>query len=368
MLLRNSIAIAAMIACLTSAAAQEYEQERYVVGETQRAFDPEVARNWRGARTQRLVTMLWYPAESGLAGQSRDIGPPGQPVFHGHPAALNAPLSASARQYPLILLSHGTGGSAASLDWLASNLAAHGYIVAGVDHPGNNALEPLTREGFALWWERATDLSEVLDGMLADPVFGARIDATRIGAAGFSLGGYTVLELAGARTNRAAFDRFCHSTAADAVCRPAEMSQLGTGAAPAANALTSPEDQASLAKAGASYRDERIKAVFAIAPALGEAFDSSSIAGIEIPVALVAGTADTTVPPATNVVRVAGLLRVANVEMVLGASHNTFLDTCFPEAVERLPALCKDGPGVDRDAIHARTAQRASSFFDRVLR
>jgi hypothetical protein len=30
-------------------------------------------------------------------------------------------------------------------------LAAAGYVVAGVNHPGNNALEPMTMEGFVLW-------------------------------------------------------------------------------------------------------------------------------------------------------------------------------------------------------------------------
>jgi predicted dienelactone hydrolase len=32
-----------------------------------------------------------------------------------------------------------------------------------------------------LWWERARDLSAVIDGMLADPTFMVRIDAERIG-------------------------------------------------------------------------------------------------------------------------------------------------------------------------------------------
>jgi len=102
-----------------------------------------------------------------------------------------------------VLLSHGTGGSAVQMAWLGMELARHGYIAVAVNHPGNNATEPYTAEGFALWWERATDLSEVLDGMLADATFGARIDARRVGAAGFSMGGYTVLELAGARNESA---------------------------------------------------------------------------------------------------------------------------------------------------------------------
>jgi predicted dienelactone hydrolase len=226
----------------------------------------------------------------------------------------------------------------------------------------------LTREGFMLWWERATDVSEVLDAVLSDPVFGARINRGRIGAAGFSLGGYTVLELAGARTNLEAFRSFCRSSVADAICHPAGMSRVAADTGRPVPAAMSLETQASIAKAGASYRDKRIKAVFAIAPALGEAFDSTSFVDVEIPVSLAAGTADVTAPPDTNIHRIARLLRAPNVAMVQGALHNTFLDNCVPQVVDQLATVCTDGPGVDRDAIHEQTAHRILDFFDQALR
>ncbi|MGF6651961.1 putative dienelactone hydrolase [Paraburkholderia youngii] len=339
------------------------------VGETSRVFHPDVARNWRGAQTQALITRIWYPADATQAETPHEIGAPGHPMFVGHAAADDAPLSTAQPKYPLLLLSHGTGGSADSLDWLAASLAAQGYIVAGVNHPGNNALEPRTRDGFILWWERATDLSEVLDGVLADPRFGPRIDTTRIGALGFSLGGYTVLEVAGARTDRAAFERFCTSPEADAICSPPEAASLAH--APDAPALTvdglSAETNASRARSGDSYRDPRVKAAFAIAPALGEAFNSSSFKEVTIPVALLAGEADTTAPVNTNIHRIAGFMPQATVTMVPGASHYTFMDVCEPELMERLAPICKDGPGVDRAAIHARTAAQVRDFFAATL-
>ena len=339
------------------------------VGETSRVFHPAVARNWRGAQTQALITRIWYPADLTQPETPHDIGAPGHPIFLGHAAADDAPLSGAQPRYPLLLLSHGTGGSADSLDWLAASLAAHGYIVAGVNHPGNNALEPRTRDGFMLWWERATDLSEVLDGVLADPRFGPRVDTARIGALGFSLGGYTVLELAGARTDRAAFERFCTSPAADAICAPPEAASLAH--APGAPALTieglPAETIASRARSDDSYRDPRVKAAFAIAPALGEAFNPASFKEVTIPVALLAGEADTTAPVDTNIHRIAGFMPQASVTMVPGASHYTFMDVCEPAAMERLAPICKDGPGVDRAAIHARTAAQVRDFFAAAL-
>jgi predicted dienelactone hydrolase len=216
-----------------------------------------------------------------------------------------------------------------------------------------------------LWWERATDASEVIDGMLDDPVFGTHVDRARIGAVGFSLGGYTVLELAGARTRLAAFERFCSGPDADAICHPPEAARVQADIRSRGLSLAdlSAQSKASRARAGASYRDARVTAVFAIAPALGEAFDRTSFRDVRIPVFLMAGENDATAPVATNIRRIAGLLPAAQVEMVPGAAHYTFLDTCLPEAVAQREMICKDADGVDRDAVHARAAARASAFF-----
>lgn len=335
------------------------------LGESVRFFQPTKVRNWRGARTEGLLIRLWYPVDPAISELPHDIGPPGHPLFKGASAAPDAPLFPGDIKFPLILLSHGTGGSADSLDWLGAFLARAGYVVAGVNHPGNNALEPLTADGFRLWWERALDLSDVLDAVLADPIVGPRIARDRIGAAGFSLGGYTVLELAGARTDRLAFEAFCASKAADAICRPPEMNALGK--LPVASSKNRPETAQSLARSGDSFRDARVGAVFAIAPALGEAFDAAGMAGVAVPVALAGGTADTTVPVATNIQRIAGLLPAATVTMVPGAGHYTFLDSCLPGAPLELAWICKDGPEVDRDAVHRRLAGQVERFFTETL-
>ncbi|NYH27875.1 alpha/beta hydrolase family protein [Paraburkholderia bryophila] len=344
------------------------------VGETVRIIHPPVTRNWRGAATEALVTRIWYPVDPSVPEQPHDVGAPGDPLFVGHPIADGAPLSTARAKYPLLVLSHGTGGSVDSLDWLGAALAAHGYIVAGANHPGNNELEPLTRDGFMLWWERATDASEVLDGVLADPKLGAHVDRDRIGAVGFSLGGYTVLELAGARTDLAGFERFCTSPAADAICHPPEAARIRDASGAAVSLLdrsaddaASPETKASRARSGASYRDPRVKAVFAIAPALGEALTAESLAAIAIPVSLVAGGDDVTAPVDTNIERIAASMPKASVTLVPGAWHYTFLDTCLPAVAKRLAHICRDNPGVDRDAVHAKTAAQAIDFFAATL-
>ncbi|GLU33354.1 peptidase [Trinickia caryophylli] len=362
MLRRCLIAIALTAASWAHADTGRHADDAYRVGQTVRTFKPDAPREWRGAQTNALVTRIWYPADSTTPVVAHDIGPPGHPIFRGHPAADNAAVATNRARYPLLLLSHGTAGSADELDWLAAALASRGYIVAGVNHPGNNALEPLTREGFVLWWERATDLSEALDGMLADPTFGKRIDPERIGAVGFSLGGYTILELAGARTDLQAFESYCRGPAADSTCHPPAAKNEPVRAEPLSAGAV-----ASLKRSGASYRDPRVKAVFALAPALGKALDEQSLARIAIPIRLVAGTADTTAPPPANILHIAQFLPHARVSMIEGARHETFLDTCVATAVSTHAALCKEAPGVDRDAAHTLAIDAAVDFFQSSL-
>src|SRR5215831_4732340 len=212
--------IVLLLVSLPGVPAQKADDEnshRYKVGIAQRSFSPGADYNWRGAQTHALITTVWYPADSAAEEQPQWLGNPQAPFARLGKAAPDASLAPSPARFPLIVLSHGTGGSALMMAWLGTELAAHGYIAAAVNHPGNNALEPYTTQGFLLWWERAKDLSNVIDQMLADKTFASHIDSKRIGAAGFSLGGYTMIEIAGGITDAAGFVRFCDSTKADAI-------------------------------------------------------------------------------------------------------------------------------------------------------
>ncbi|RYB03318.1 hypothetical protein D3272_18060 [Lichenibacterium ramalinae] len=83
-----------------------------------------------------------------------------------------------------------------------------------------------------------------------------------------------------------------------------------------------------------------------------------------MPVAIVAGDGDTTVPVATNARHIAGLLPGASLDILPGGvSHDTFLNPCFPAAMDDHAAICRDAAGVDRREVHRRTAARALAFF-----
>lgn len=332
-----------------------------------RKFIPQEPYNWRGAQTHALIATIWYPADTGAEEQMQWIGPPEAPLFGAGKAVPDAKVAASLARFPLIVLSHGTGGSALIMGWMAAGVAAHGYIVAAVDHPGNNATESYTMQGFVLWWERARDLSVVIDKMLADPEFADSIDPKRIGAIGFSLGGYTMIEIAGGITHPSLFASFCHSPQADGICTdPPEFPGLTAKFNDAEKTAAGSNDKemlASLEHASDSYRDPRVRAVFAMAPALGPAFDPASLEKISIPVAILAGEADSNVPIASSAKFFARHIPHAKLTLIPGAGHYVFLGTCTEAGKKAQPGLCNDGPSMSREAIHAEAVRMAADFF-----
>ncbi len=340
--------------------------ESFHAGLTEITFHPTAHRNWRGAQTEALHCLLWYPAVASAPETAQSFTPAGMPpIFRAGKAARNAAAATSPGKLPLIVMSHGLGGSADQFGWLAPELARHGYLVVAVNHPGNNALEPYTPEGFLLWWERATDISEVLDGMLADPRFGARIDQARIGALGYSIGGETVLALAGARIDQPAFVQFCLAHPEQPTCHPPSLAgALSPQELLSAVQLSSAE---SLARSGESYRDARIRAVFALAPAAGQAFHASSFSAVDVPITMVAGAADTVAPPEVNAEQFGAWMPQAKVAVMKGVGHYTFLDSCTAEGTQFVPQLCAEPAGADREAVHRKTVAMAASFFDKNL-
>ncbi len=363
-----SAGVAAAMAMIGIAHAAAPGPTIYQVGLATRAFAPAGPYDWRGDANRKLTATVWYPAAAGAAEKPRQVGPPGEPVFAGVRVATDAPIAATPGKFPLVVLSHGTGGTADTLAWLGTALAARGYIAAAVNHPGNNAIDGYTVPGFTLWWLRARDLGAVIDGMLADPRFGPRIDPRRIGAAGFSLGGYTVIELAGGVTSMAQFRAFCDSPEADGMCKsPPEFADLFEKSR--AVAESDPAYRAALAKDGEPYRDPRVRAVFAMAPALGPAFTPQGLTAIAVPMALVAGAGDEVVPIGSSARAFAAHIPKAELTILPGeVGHYVFAPVCTNAGHTALPAICDDRPGVDRAAIHQQAVQLIAAFFARQLK
>jgi len=345
---------AALIGSVAHAAAN------VTVGMVTRQYTDENRTEWEGSRPRPLATVIWYPVAP-----TRKLAfvfdAPKTPVFFPIAVAPDAALAPAPARYPLVLLSHGSGSSALQMMWLGYYLASRGFIVAAVNHHGNTSEESRQfAQGATLVWERPKDLSVVLDRLLADPLFGSRIDTDRIGAAGFALGGYAVIALAGGRFSVDAFDAFCRSENRDATCEP-EL----TDAAARMRELRKENLQVneSIGRSGDSYRDPRIQRVFAIAPTLGGAFAERGLADVKVPVRIVVGEGDKLAPMQTNAVRYVQLIPQAELRTLPGAiAHHTFLATCTPYGQSTV-ALCRDAKGVARAQVLREVANLAYPFL-----
>ena len=357
--------IAAMLAALAGAcAAIAAEPARPPVGVAFAAYDDAARRNWADTGPRPLGTVVWYPAAAG----SREA-PWTVEIFDAGRVAKDATMAPRPAKLPLVLLSHGTGGAGPTLAWLAETLAARGYVVAAVNHHGNTGAEPAYRlEGFMVWWDRPRDLSLLIDKLLADPRFGPRIDASRIGVAGFSLGGYTTLAMVGARLDYAKWRAHCDAAPADVHCKlpPEIASKFAQGDAERL-LRDDPRMKQAYEHMGDSYRDARIRSAYAIAPVMGPVFVPQSLAQIDVPVRIVVGTRDDQAVPELTARPVAAAIPHATLELVPGATHYVWLATCNTLGRTVARQVCVDPEGLDRDALHQRTADDAAAFFDRTL-
>jgi predicted dienelactone hydrolase len=122
------------------------------------------------------------------------------------PARIYAPVGPTS--LPVIIFSHGLGNSRYGYSYLGEHWASHGYVSVHPEHLGANreverhGLWKLFRAGFDRrnWRNVPTDIRFVIDqlqnGALPEPLRG-RIDRTRIGASGHSLGAYGALAVGG---------------------------------------------------------------------------------------------------------------------------------------------------------------------------
>ena len=106
-----------------------------------------------------------------------------------------APLAPG--RLPLVLISHGSGGSPLLYRTLSLALARSGYLVVLPWHPGNSLGDDALANTTANLRNRPLQLSRLLTALLADAALGQSIAHEPVTAIGHSMGGYAVLCLAG---------------------------------------------------------------------------------------------------------------------------------------------------------------------------
>ena len=322
--------------------------QNITIGETTIRFNDTV-------RKRPLITEVWYPTTDSIQKHNTGFVP-----FARMETVKDGKIAN--KKYPLIMISHGTGGGRLTLEWLADILVQNGFMVAAVDHWGNTYDNKIAID-FVTPWQRPRDISFVLTRLLNDSKFGPAIDQDRIGMAGFSLGGYTTISLAGGVLNFDALKEFTNSPTGQKEVNipefPGLMEVIKTGK-PDESFKNSPQH----------LKDKRFKAYFAICPALGQGFAAASqFEEIDKPLYIVEVESDGITPYKTNAEHYHDLIPASQYFLIKGkANHYVFLGEAADPVKKEAPVYFVDDPSVDRHAIHQQVGEMAAVFFKRNLK
>lgn len=304
-----------------------------------------------------LDVTVWYPAVPG--GQAVVLGD--TEFFVGTPALRDAPVADG--RFPLVVLSHGAGlaGNAEAVSWIAAPLAKRGFVVAAPTHPGNAGAGRSAAETMKLWL-RPADLTQAIDAALGAPFLDGHLDHDRLGALGLSMGGSTVLAIAGARLDANRLAGYCDTDARNpSLCDWVRRSGVDLHAM-------------DLSAAGRSNRDGRVRFVMAVDPAPVDVFVPDSFSGIPVPAALINLGRRETIPLTALAASIAAAMPNATYATVDDASHYSMFAECKPHAAELAEAvdigdpICRDGGGRARRDIHDDLIGMAVAAFDRALK
>lgn len=261
--------------------------------------------------------LIMYPTS--VPAESVTFGP-----FDLDMAANAQPLS---ERVPVVIISHGSGGTHLGYLELARRLVRAGHVVLMPEHPGNNRGNNELADSSLNLTNRPRHLTLALDRLLADPLLTEVADGNRTAVVGHSMGGYTALAIAGGRPS----------------------TQDG-------QAVDVP-------------RDDRVRALVLLAPATPWFSAPGALDDVHVPILMLTGERDQIMPPYHAELVRRGLPEDVPLEhqVVGNAGHFSFMSP-FPD-VMRSPDFApgNDPEGFDRAAFQDRLAADVVTFLDRSL-
>lgn len=307
-----------------------------------------------------LPVTLSYPTSSGASRHA--VGPFVIEV------AMDAPPAAG--RYPLVVLSHGTGGSPLADHELVRALVSGGFVVAQPLHSGDN-FEDGSRSGAESWRLRPGEVVRLLDALGQSDTWSAQLQLERVGVHGFSAGGVTALSLAGGQWRMLELIRHCNSHPEDdAFCfsgaREPEQREMRQGRY--RRAASAPEqflpDELKEWRGGRPVLpedqdprpDPRIAAVTLAVPAAAM-FSAESLARIRLPVGVVRASGDRLLLPQYHADRVLQHCSSCRLLADVDGQHSDLLGPLPAVAAEQIARRFPQGGLPDPQFDAARRAQ-----------
>jgi predicted dienelactone hydrolase len=223
------------------------------------------------SRSRTFTVEVWYPStESDAPIIYESIIGETTVKISGRAKRDAAPL---AEKFPLIIASHGQPGIRFQYAYLNEQLASRGFVVASIEHTGSTYRDLTQQDYVTSLVYRPQDILFALNEL---PKIILSADGNNVGLLGYSYGGYSVINAAGAGLDGEAFTEYCRAAADKGPCFAlpffGELEQ-----ARGINAVQA---------------EGRIKAVFVMAPYGQPWFGEKSLANLKVPFFVAVGEED----------------------------------------------------------------------------
>ena len=231
--------------------------------------------------------------------------------------------------FPLVIISHGNGGSHLLYRTISTYLAKSGYVVVMIEHYGNNRDNNELERSIVNLQYRPRHVSLTIDKLLSENAFGQSFILDKIAIIGHSFGGYTALALAG-----------------------------GTPWTQTGNKVE-------------VQNDPRIKALVLMAPAAAYYTPEGSLDKVNIPILLLVAEHDQFIPKKwTAEVVINGVPDKSKltVRIINNAGHFSFISP-FPTTMKSPTFLPSTDPdGFDREEFHRQLPKEILNFLNDKLK
>ena len=266
--------------------------------------------------------LVFYP--TGTPSRPEPIGP------YTLDVALDAPIESG--PFPVVLISHGTGGSPLTHRLLAHFLAAHGFVVGLPRHHANHRDDNAWHNTPDNMVARPRHVSLAIDALRAE--FGAALRPDWVAVVGHSLGGYTALALAGGQPGSLPHEH------ADGTPQPLPV-----------------------------ITDARVRALVLLAPATVWYRPVAALRNVRVPILLLMGEKDEWTPDFHAQIVLNGVADRDQVtyRSIENAGHYSFLSPFPPERTSPSFPPSQDPPGFDRVRFQAELQAEVLDFLLRQL-
>ncbi|AGH80891.1 alpha/beta hydrolase family protein [Psychromonas sp. CNPT3] len=282
--------------------------------------------DWVGSKTVQITdniehisfdTWLLYPCID--KPQSVDVGP--------YCINVCADGRIAKGEFPLVIISHGSGGSHLLYRLIALHLVKNGYIVAMLKHHANNRDDNSLAEQDKNLTLRTRHIRYVIDTLLSDEQWMDVINPRKIFMIGHSMGGCTALALAGAT--------------------PWSQHRLKIDVS----------------------NDKRIRALVLLAPASAWYQHPNSFVNVNLPMLIFSAEHDVITPfwQADLIKQKVSNSALVDLKVIKNAGHFSFISPFPAGMVNKNFAASQDPEGFDRNAFHDDLKKEISAFFNNQL-